>query len=371
MNIYPFQLERYFAKYEFKAPYLLCTSDCESMTVKELLSLEEGSFEKLNNHWLGYTESEGSPELKSEIVKLYEHMETRNIIVHNGAEEGIFTFMNAALNSGDHVIVHYPCYQSLFEIANSIGCEVTKWETNEEEGWELDIHFLEQSIKKNTKAIIINLPHNPTGYLMDRAKFTQIVDVAKEHGLIVFSDEVYRFLEYRDEYRLPSACDIYENAVSLGVMSKSFGLAGLRIGWIATKNSTLFKKISEIKDYTSICSSAPSEFLSALSLRNKDKIIQINLSIVLNNISLLHGFFGKHKDIFNWIEPKAGSIAFPSFNKGINAESFCMDLVEKKGVLLLPGSYYGFSNRNFRIGFGRRNLPLCLEKLDEYIWEYL
>lgn len=367
MKITPFQLERFFAKYEFKAPYLLCTSDCESMIVQELLTLEEGSLDGLKSLHLGYTESEGSPELRFEIAKLYESINISDILVHSGAEEGVFTFMNAALNPGDHVIVHFPCYQSLFEIAASIGCDVTIWRTEEENNWELDKDFLRQNIRKSTKAIIINLPHNPTGYLAGSDKFLQIIDIAREHNLMVFSDEVYRFLEYKEEYRLPAACDIYENAVSLGVMSKTFGLAGLRIGWIATKNNLLLKKIAEIKDYTTICSSAPSEFLSILALKNKESIIKRNLDIVLKNIDILKSFFNKYENLFNWIEPKAGSIAFPSLKIDIDTEAFCIGLVEKKGVLLLPGSYYGYGNKNFRIGFGRKNLPECVERLDDYI----
>jgi len=367
MKISPFQLERYFAKYEFKAPYLLCTSDCESMTIEELLAFEEGSFEKFKKHWLGYTESEGNPELKREIVKLYESMDPSNILVHSGAEEAIFTFMNSALKTGDHVIVHYPCYQSLFEIAKAIGCEVTKWEAVEENNWELDLDFLKKNIKSNTRAIIINCPHNPTGYLMSREKLLDLVDIARKQNLLLFSDEVYRFLEYDENDRLPAACDIYENAVSVGVMSKTFGLAGLRIGWAATKNRKIFDEMASFKDYTSICSSAPSEFLASVALRHRDKIVERNRSIVLKNLKILDEFFDSYMDIFNWQRPKAGSIAFPGLKGNIDAESFCMDLVEKSGVLLLPSNYFGFGNKNFRIGFGRLNLPECVEKLDMYM----
>lgn len=369
MRVNPFQLERFFARYEFKAPYLLCASDCESMTVEELLSFEDNSIEEFKNLWLGYTESMGSPMLREEITKLYEHMDSADILVHSGAEEAIFSFMNSVLDKGDHVIVHFPCYQSLYEIAKSIGCEITLWAGNEKDNWELDLKFLEESIKSNTRAIIINCPHNPTGYLMEKEKFLSIMEIAREHSILVFSDEVYRFLEYMAEYRLPAACDIYENAVSLGVMSKSFGLAGLRIGWVASKNSDLLRKIASFKDYTTICSSAPSEFLSALALKHKDRIIRRNLEIILKNISILNGFFKKYEDTFIWNPPKAGAIAFPGMKSGFNAEEFCINLVEKKGVLLLPGSYYSYGDKNFRIGFGRRNMPQCVEQLEQYMNE--
>ncbi len=159
--------------------------------------------------------------------------------MHAGAEEAIFIFMNVTLEPGDHIIVHFPCYQSLVEIARTIGCEVSIWMANEDDNWELDIDFLRRNIQDSTKAIIINCPHNPTGYVMSHAKLIQIVELARQHHLLLFSDEVYRFLEQCAEDTLPAACDLYENAVSLGVMSKTYGLAGLRIGWVATRNQDI------------------------------------------------------------------------------------------------------------------------------------
>ena len=145
MRIQNFKLERFFAKYEFTAPYLLCSSDCESFSVKELLDLEEGSEEGLKKLWLGYTESQGSPELREEIVKLYKTIKPEDVIVFSGAEEGIFIFMNVLLQKGDHVIVQFPAYQSLYEIAKSIGCEVTNWAMNDKNNWELNIEFLKNN----------------------------------------------------------------------------------------------------------------------------------------------------------------------------------------------------------------------------------
>jgi len=262
MNIAPFRLERYFAKYEFNVEYLLCSSDCESVQIKELLKFEPGAEMRLNNLRLGYTESEGNPSLRNEICKIYESTKPENILVHSGAEEAIFLFMQAVLKPGDHIIVHWPCYQSLFEIAKSIGCDVTKWKADEDNGWSLDINELEASIKDNTKVIVLNIPHNPTGFLMSRKDYLEVCRLAEKRGLILFSDEVYRESEYDINDRLPSASDINKSAVSLGVMSKTYGLAGLRIGWIATRNKEIYKRMVSLKDFTTICNIAPSEFLA-------------------------------------------------------------------------------------------------------------
>jgi aspartate/methionine/tyrosine aminotransferase len=367
MRLQPFKLERYFAQYEFNVPYLLSSSDCEAYSIQELLALEPGAAEKFQKVWLGYTESAGDPELRREIANLYETIQPLETLVFAGAEEAIFTFMSVALEPGDHIIVHYPCYQSLFEVAASLGCEVTRWEADPDENWELDVEFLWNAVKPNTRAIVINCPHNPTGYLMSREKFERVANFARELGLLLFSDEVYRLLEHNPTDRLPAACDIYPDAVSLGVMSKSLGLPGLRIGWIATHNRRIFGKMAAFKDYLTICNSAPSEFLATLGLRQKDVIVERNREIVRQNLQLLDEFFGRHGQLFSWARPRAGSIAFPRLNIERDIEEIARDLAEKAGVMLLPSTTYDYGNRHFRLGFGRKNMPEALAKFDEYV----
>ncbi len=371
MKIKDFKLERFFSKYEFNVKYLLCSSDCESFTINELLNLEKGSEKEFKDLLLGYTESQGSQKLRKEISNLYDNIKLEEIIVFSGAEEGIFILMNVLLDKNDHIIVQSPTYQSLYEVANSINCEVTEWEMNEESDWELDVDFLMKNIKKNTKMIVINCPSNPTGYLMSREKFNRIIRIAHENRIQVFSDEVYRFLEYNENDRLPAIVDVYNKGISLGVMSKSLGLAGLRIGWIATKDKELLRKIASLKDFTSICNSAPSEFLSIMALKHKEKLLKRNLDIVKSNLRLLDDFFKKYSNLFKWVRPKAGAIAFPRINFGKNIEDLCIDLLNKKEVLLLPSTMYDFDDKHFRIGFGRKNMPIALAKLEEYVRENL
>ncbi len=287
--------------------------------------------------------------------------------MHTGAEEAIFNFMSACLKPGDHIIVHAPCYQSLAEVARSIGCAVSLWTTSDADGWELDTTWLENNIRANTRALVVNCPHNPTGYLMSREKQQAIITIARTHHLLLFSDEVYRFLEHDAHDRLPAACDLYENAVSLGVMSKTYGLAGLRIGWIATRNRDIYTQMAAFKDYLSICNSAPSEFLSIVALRHRDAIARRNLDIVHANLDLLDTFFAQHTDLFDWQRPKASSTAFLRLKGEGSAEAFCRDVVESQGVLLLPSTCFDYGDKHFRIGFGRKNLPEALEHFDHYL----
>lgn len=366
MNFPPFKLERYFAQYEFNTEYLLCSSDCEAMSIADLLALEEGAAEKFQHIWLGYTESQGSPALRNEIAKIYETIQPEKILVHTGAEEAIFLFMLAVLKAGDHVIVHAPHYQSLSAVAKGIGCEVSLWQAREENGWALDIYELQKLLRSKTKAIIVNTPHNPTGYLMSREDYDALHGFVQEYGLLLFSDEVYRESEYDPSMRLPAACDLGEHAVSLGVTSKTYGLAGLRIGWVATKNRKVYDAMAALKDYTTICNSAPSEFLAEVAMRHRDKLIERNLGIIMNNLEIMDEFILHHSSLFNWVRPQAGSMGFPKLLRG-DVEDFCDKVVREAGVLLLPGTMYDDAGNHFRVGLGRKNLPQAVTRLDEYL----
>ena len=366
MNLPPFKLERYLAKYEFNTDYVLCSSDCEAMSIADLLAMEEGAVEKFHSVWLGYTESQGSPALRNEICNLYEAIQPEDILVHTGAEEAIFLFMFAAFKEYDHVIVHSPGYQSLAEVARAAGCEVSLWLAREENGWGLDPDELRGLLRTNTRAIIINTPHNPTGYLMSRMDYDAIHQFAKENELLLFSDEVYRESEYDPATRLPAASDLGDYAISLGVTSKTYGLAGLRIGWVATQNKKIYDSMAALKDYTTICNSAPSEFLAEVAMRNRQKLVERNLAIIKDNLSVIDAFFSRHANLFSWVRPQAGSMAFPRYIAG-DVESFCDKVVREAGVLLLPGSVYDDTDNHFRLGLGRKNLPQAVNRLEEYL----
>jgi aspartate/methionine/tyrosine aminotransferase len=366
MQISPFKLERFFAKYEFNVRYLLCSSDCESLTVSDLLALEPEAQVLFQRHWLGYTESLGAPKLRQEICRLYASIRPDQVMVHSGAEEAIFLFMHATLQPGDHAIIHSPCYQSLIEVARSLGCEVTPWLAREQNSWVLDLNELKKALRPNTRAVVINTPHNPTGFLMGHSQFSELNRIVQERGIVLFSDEVYRESEYSSTDRLPSACDVNEQAVSLGVMSKTYGLPGLRIGWIATHNAAIYNRMAMLKDYTTICNSAPSEYLAEIALCHRQKIAQRNLEIITSNLKVLDGFFDRHAELFSWIRPTAGPIAFPRLIDG-DVERFCHELVTTAGVLLLPGTLFDDQDNHFRIGFGRKNLPEAVACLEEYL----
>lgn len=368
MKFPPFLLERYFAQHEFSVPHLLCVSDCQTMTTGELLDLEPGSRESFERLPLGYTEAPGGAGLRAEIATLYADLPLENVLVHVGAEEAIFTFATACLEPGDEVIVHTPCYQSLHQIAATQGCTVVPWVARHENGWIPDPDELARLVTPRTRAIVVNSPHNPTGFCLDRDAMERIVAVAARQGCLLFSDEVYRFLEYGVDEAPRPACDLYERAVSLGVMSKSLGLAGLRVGWVASRDTALLSAMAAVKDYTSICGSAPSEFLAALALRKREVILSRQRALTTANLELLDAFMARHAHLFHWVRPSGGPIAFPKLASGDDAEPFCAEVLSGCGVLLLPGRLYGDAwKSHMRLGFGRADFAQGLVALEDFL----
>lgn len=367
MTIKPFKLERYYTLYEFTAKYSLCNSDCEAMSIGDLLALEEGAQEKFNNLWLGYTQTKGHPELRRDISATYDNISAEDLMVCTGAQEPIFLFSQAMLKAGDEVIVQTPCYQSVQSIPESMGCKVLDWMVRYENGEPtFDLAELEKMITNKTKVIYINTPHNPTGFHFSKAAQAALIAIARKHNIIIFSDEVYRELEHQPKYAIPGFGDVYENGVSLGVMSKAYGLPGLRIGWLATKNQQILAKVAVLKEYTTICNSGPSEFLAGVGLRNRQHLLDRNLAIINKNLPLYDTFFEKHTDLFSWFKPNAGPIAFVKMNFSMDDMAFAEKVLKEAKLLLLPGGIYDYPGY-FRVGFGRKGIPEALEVFDAYV----
>jgi aspartate/methionine/tyrosine aminotransferase len=367
MKINDFKLESFFNRHEFSAPYLLCCSDCESMTVADLLALEAGATDKFLDCRLGYSQSPGDPELLAEIAKTYTTVDADGVLEFAGAEEAIFIFMNSALEKGDHMITMFPAYQSVYEVCRSIGCTVSYWDLLEQEdGWAADIDHLAKLIKPNTKVIALNSPNNPTGFTLSAKQIAAIAALADSRGIAVFSDEVYSGLEPAGK-QAPSLADVYNKAFALNVFSKSYGLAGLRIGWVASQNRAFLSKMLKFKHYTSICSAAPSQKLAAIAIKHREEIFARNREIIAANLAYSDKFFAAHTDIFKYNRPMAGPIAFHKLLLNMPIADFCADLREQKGVLLAPGGLFERDGNYFRMGYGRKNFKEGLDLLDEYV----
>ena len=371
MELQPFKLERYFSKYEFSASHLLSCSDCEPYKLMDLLNNADSKTKALwDNLTLSYTESQGNPLLLDEIAKMYDDIDTSDIL-QIIPEEGIYIAMRSLISKGDHVVTMSPCYQSLEQIAISQGAKVSRWVAKYEDGWKFDINELDKLCNKNTHMVIINVPHNPTGAMLSKQEFSQIINIAKKNNCILFSDEMYMFLEFDESSRLKSACEVYENAISLCGLSKSFALPGTRCGWLITKNQSFLDLFKTYKNYTTICASATSEILGIIALRQGDSIIKRNLKIINKNLDKFDYFISKYKNIIEYKRPAAGSICMPIIINDINVDLLAKELIAEKSLMILPSSIYDMDINAFRVGFGRIDFVESLDILDTFLEKYL
>jgi aspartate/methionine/tyrosine aminotransferase len=367
-----FALETFFSKWEFTARYHLTASDAESLPLRELLAIasaeDRAAFDAL---WLGYTETFGSPPLREVIASTYNNQSADNILCFAGAEEGIYVAMHALLDRQDHAIVVTPNYQAAETVPLSL-CEVTGVPLDPDRSWTLDIDRVAQAIRPNTKLVSINFPHNPTGKILEYDRLMALVALCRKRGLWLFSDEVYRLLGLHPERNIPQVADIYEKGLSLNVLSKAYGLSGLRIGWIATADRALRLKMERFKHYLSICNSAPSELLARIALKNRERILARNNQLLADNFVLLEKFFADFQHLFQWYRPDGGCVAYPRYLGAAPVDAFTQDLVERAGVLLLPATVYRSAlgptpTDRFRIGYGRAGLALGLQAFREHL----
>jgi aspartate/methionine/tyrosine aminotransferase len=366
----PFALERFFAQHEFSVEVNACASDVEAPSMAEVISWgSQATQQAWADLRLGYTEAPGHPRLREAIAGLYDDAVTPDdVLVFAGAEEAIFAFANTELEAGDHVVVVWPSYQSLHEVARAAGAEVTLLELRHEDGWALDVEALRAALRPGrTKAVVVNTPHNPTGAHLDRATWDAVCGLCEEAGARLFSDEVYRWGEHDPADRLPSASESRREFLALGVMSKTFALPGLRIGWVACRDRALLDRLAAFKDYTTICCSAPSELLAIAALEAIDAVLARTRDIVDPNLQRLDAFFAEHDDAFEWVRPRGAPIAFPRVIAPGGVARFAEFLLAEQGTLVLPGSLYGHEGEHFRLGFGRTNLPEALERMERLL----
>ena len=303
----PFETEHFYAQYEFSSPYPLSVSDCETVSVQALLELAGQNLEDLGRLRLGYTESQGSPELRQAIAETYENVSANEIIVLATPIEGIYLTFRTLLEPKDEVIVLTPAYDALLNLPAHLG-QVKPWALNATaDGWALNFETLETLLTPATKLIVINFPHNPTGFLPTEQEFTQLLELAERRGIWVYSDEMYRGLEFGTTPQLPSACDHYEKSIVLSGLSKAHGLPGLRAGWLIIKDAEMREAVMNYKMYTSICPPAPVEVLTQVALSIADKLVEKNKAIVRENLQLAQPFFEKWSELF-YLASAAGGL---------------------------------------------------------------
>lgn len=365
----PFAIERYFARFEHAARCLLSSSDCEPLSLADLLALADpGTRAMWDGLSLAYTESPGLPALRAEVAALYAGVGAGDVL-EVVPEEGIFLAMQVLLEPGDHVVATFPGYQSLHSLAEDRGCEVSRWTPRGGDGapWEFDPADLRALLRPDTRLVVVNFPHNPTGAQLGRDAFKEVLDAAEAVGARVFSDEMYRWLEPDGVERLPSACESSARAVTLGGMSKAFSLPGVRVGWLATRDAGLLERIATLKDYTTICGSAPSEVLALAGLRARVGIAGANIATIAANVHAVDALVARHPRTLAWTPPQAGSVALVRVDAPEGATALCERLVAETGAMLLPSTVFDFGDAHVRLGLGRAALPEGLDVLDAWL----
>ncbi|MGI9316044.1 MAG: aminotransferase class I/II-fold pyridoxal phosphate-dependent enzyme [bacterium] len=367
-----FRLETYFSKWEFKARYHLTASDAESVSLRDLLAMatpeEREYFEDMS---LGYTETFGAPDLRETIASTYTNRKAQEILCFAGASEGIFAANLVMLEKDSHAIVVTPNYQSHETLPVAI-CEATGIPLDPDDGWSLDIDRVADAIKPNTKLVTINFPHNPTGAILPLDRYHALIELCRKNGIYILHDEIFNGLGSTGTKHLPYVADLYERGLSLNVMSKSFGLPGLRIGWIACADPEVISKMERMKHYLSICNAGPSERLAKIALNNRDNLLARNCAIVDENLPKWEAFFERHLELFDWYRPNGSCTAFPRYKGPDGVEAFTRTLVEDSGVLLLPSTIYRSElgetpTDRFRLGYGRKGLDEGLAMMEMHI----
>jgi aspartate/methionine/tyrosine aminotransferase len=372
-----FALEVYFSKHEFTAKHHLTASDAQTLTINELLALGTDADRKaFGEMGLGYTTTWGAEELRVAIASTYAHIDPENVLVFAGAQEAMFWAMQIFVGPGDHALVSVPNYQSMESVTIATGAEVTGFPLWEGEGstlrWTLDVERLKTMIKPNTRVIAVNFPNNPTGFVPDHRTWQALIELCEERNIYLYSDEVYRGLELDESKRISQAAEASTKGVSLNVMSKAYGLPGLRIGWIAAQDRALLHRFERAKHYTTICSSGPSEFLATVALRNAESIAKRNREIMRANLPALEATMARCAGIVEWTAPDGGCVMFPRYLGSDGIEAFAESLVQERSAVILPASIYksqllDIPNDRFRLGMGRANPDAGWAELEAHL----
>jgi aspartate/methionine/tyrosine aminotransferase len=376
-----FRLETWFSRWEFAARYTLTASDVETMTVAEVLELDGQTLDVLAGLDLGYRPTFGTDELRCAVAGSYDVVTPADVLAFAGAQEALFWVLAELLRDGGHAVVTVPNYQSIESVPIACGADVSGLALWTGRGadlrWTLDPERLVGLLRPDTRVVVVNFPNNPTGFVPPRAELEELARVCDERGIVLVSDEVFRGIEPDPGATLPQAADLSPRAVSVNVMSKSYGLPGLRVGWVACRDRDLLGRLERRKHYTSICNAGPSELIAAAALRSAAVIHARNRALVATNVALVEAFTAARPRLFQFSAPDGGCVAFPRYLGPDGVETFVRRAVEEAGILMLPASVYSSGldtggagevpADRFRIGVGRRDLPEALEALATHL----
>lgn len=357
MKIAPFLLERWMTRHETYVQYDIAESGILPLTTNDLLDFEPpaeraATLDRLLATPLGYSEACGTKELREMLAATYTRGDASHILVTTGAIEANYLLYNVLLEAGDHVIAPYPAYQQLYEVPRAIGCEVSLWHVGPETGYRYDVHALERLITPKTRLIVVNTPHNPTGAMLSPADAAHVYALADSVGATVIGDEAYRWLDVPGGE--PFAGPMFDrgaHGISVGTLSKPFGLPGLRIGWIAA-NPSIVERCWGLRDYITLSPGKLNDALARLGLTHRDAIVARNTRIIEQNLKTATAWIAE-RPYLSWTPPRGGLLALIRYDKNVPSLELADRLAEEQSVMLAPGSAFGYEN-HLRLGIGQR-----------------
>ena len=367
-TIHDFELKRFFNDASSSmARANLSPSFAEPLSTDELLAFKPDAAAQLTRLPLSYTGMHGGSELRQAIAAQYQELDPDEVIAACGADDALSLLFMALVGAGDHVIVQSPIYQPLTSVAEWSGAEITLWPASEQEAWQPRLEDLHRLVRPSTRLIVVNFPHSPTGFVPDQDYLEQLRSLADDAGIIVICDEIYRGLPLTDAGEPPSLVDLSPKAVVVHSISKAYGLPGLRVGWVATRNEAVLAQVKRLRMHTNSFVGAPNEFLATLALRHTEQILSRNRTIARNNLAQLEGFFMRHTDLFSWHSPRSGVVVFPRWLGNESTTVLSEHALRDAGILLAPSAYFATDDRHVRIGFGTSTFASTLAMFEEYL----
>ena len=345
---------------------------CEILSVPEILSDDPEELAKFSRLSLGYPGLRGSQPVLAAIADWYPGLGPEHVLPANGSDDSYFALVTALCEPGDRLVVQFPTYPPHIAVPRGMGYRVDLWHSRQENKWAPDFDDLKRLLRPENggrvKMLLINNPQNPTGYVMSDRELQIVLNLADEHGTLVLCDEIFRGLYFEPEDDSTPLASMADHAISLSSLSKSFGLPGLRVGWIATRHAATMAAVARVHSYMDSFVTVPGEFLAVASLRRREAILGRNRDIATKNLAMLDDFFSRHSSKFAWVRPRGGPVGMVEYRAG-SASAFSKELLESAGTVLAPSTLLDFGDRHFRFGFGTRAMPAALASLDRFLVE--
>jgi aspartate/methionine/tyrosine aminotransferase len=368
MQLKPFLLDMWLDTYEHNIDYNLAASTGPTWTLQELLALaDEETRQRFLNHKLVYSRPAGADGLRAAIAE-WQQVDPESVQVVTGASEALLVLMWLAARPGANVILPQPGFTTFSALPESLRLEMRFYHVSRESGFRIDIDEIKKLADTNTKLILVNNPHNPTGTTVSDTEWDQLHDFTAERGIQLICDEVYHPIYHgsptKSSARLLHATVIHD-------FSKAFSIAGVRTGWMIEPDPKRRRQYWNARAYFSISNTTVGERLAEIAMRNHKIILGRAQQAAARNLALLDRFMAEHRDTLGWIRPRGGMTAFPWLASGEDARPFCQAAAQR-GILLAPGDCFD-EPAHFRLGFAAAGdeFPKALDQFGEFVKSWL